>query len=84
MDLKLACPWKTEGNGEGCYSDIKSLTSGVPQQSLLGPLWSVIYVYLDKIVGGLIDEFADDANIVTVIESLLEETAGCRSDGSKG
>ncbi|XP_072349493.1 histidine N-acetyltransferase-like [Scyliorhinus torazame] len=55
---------------EGCFSDWRAVTSGVPQGSVLGPLLSVVYINnLEENVTCLISKFADDTKAGGIADS---------------
>ena len=50
----------------GQVSSWKSVLSGVPQKSVLGPILCLVYIdYLEEGVTGTILKFADDAKLFT-------------------
>ena len=55
---------------EGCFSEWRSVTSGVPQGSVLELLSFVIYINdLEENVAGRVSKFADDTKIGKVVDS---------------
>jgi len=57
----------------GCKSTTQSITTGVPQGSILGPLLFIIYINYLPSVSKVFDMYADDTTLICNLDALLDE-----------
>ncbi len=67
---------------DGSNSDILSLTTGVPQDSILGPLLVIIYINDIAQVSKLFDFiiYADDTTLSTTLEIVIRNIPNLNAD----
>ena len=64
-----------------CYSQKQSISTGVPQGSILGPLLFIIYINdLPLHIDSNIDMYADDSTITTSAKCISEIETTLNSD----